>query len=340
MPIDCRPPCFLLTAQITHNPNSQLLTGTIAGSFLAGGATAHQIILLQTRGVDMGNVIGWIGVGSMGSRMAANVAKGGYQLLVSDKVNTRNAPAGSTIAATNAAVARAAETVILSVPAGPDTLTIADEFIGTADSAVKTVIDTSTIGIPYAREAEKKMASHGIEYVDAPVSGGISGAEAASLAVMVGCAEETYQRLKTLLLCIGKNVVHVGLRPGQGQTVKLLNNFLSAPAMVATSEAMAFGTANGLDMRAVLDVVNVSSGRNTATMDKFPNRIANEAFDGGFATAMMAKDVRLYVENVARTGTTDRLASMVAESFARLEDREPGSDFTRIYPFVRDVGGR
>ena len=288
----------------------------------------------------MDNMVGWIGVGSMGNRMAANVAKRGYQLVVSDKVNTKNAPAGSTIAVTNAAVARAAATVILSVPAGPDTIAIADEFISTADSVVKTVIDTSTIGIPYAREAAEKMAIHGIEYVDAPVSGGIAGAEAASLAVMVGCAEVTYQRLKPLLQCIGTNVVHVGPLPGQGQTVKLLNNFLSATAMVATSEAMAFGTANGLDMRAVLDVVNLSSGRNTATMDKFPNRIANEAFDGGFAAAMMAKDVRLYVENVARTGTTDRLASMVAESFARLEETEPGSDFTRIYPFVRDIGGR
>ena len=284
-------------------------------------------------------MIGWIGVGSMGSRMAANVAKAGYQLVVADKVNIANAPVGSTTVTTNAAVARAAETVVLSVPAGPDTLAIADEFITASGSAVKTVIDTSTIGIPHAREAAEKMASHGIEYVDAPVSGGIAGAEAGSLAVMVGCLEETYRRLQELLKCIGRNVFHVGPRPGQGQTVKLLNNFLSATAMVATSEAMAFGTANGLDMRAMLDVVNVSSGRNTATMDKFPNRIANEAFDGGFAAAMMAKDVRLYAENVARTGTADRIASTVAESFARLEETEPGSDFTRIYPFVRDMGG-
>jgi len=288
----------------------------------------------------MSETVGWIGVGSMGSRMAANLAKGGYHLVVADKMNTSHAPGGSTIAENNAEVALAAETVILSVPAGPDTLAIADEFIATPGAKVKTVIDTSTIGIPHAREAAEKLTAHGIEYVDAPVSGGIAGAEAASLAVMMGCAADSFARLKPMMECIGKNVFHVGPEAGQGQTVKLLNNFLSATAMVATSEAMAFGTANGLDMRAVLDVVNVSSGRNTATMDKFPNRIANEAFDGGFATAMMAKDVRLYVENVTKAGTTDRLASDVAESFARLEEAEPGSDFTRIYPFVRDKGGK
>jgi len=283
----------------------------------------------------MAETVGWIGVGSMGSRMAANLSKGGYHLVVADMMSTANAPAGSTIAASNTEVAQSVETVILSVPAGPDSLAIADEFIATPNAKVKTVIDTSTIGIPHAREVAAKLAAHGIEFIDAPVSGGIAGAEAATLAVMMGCAPASYEKYKDMLGCIGKNVFHVGPEAGQGQTVKLLNNFLSATAMAATSEAMAFGTANGLDMRAILDVVNVSSGRNTATMDKFPNRVANEAYDGGFATKMMAKDVRLYCENVASAGTTNRLASMVAESFALLEEAEPGSDFTRIYPFVR-----
>ena len=284
----------------------------------------------------MAELVGWIGVGSMGSRMAANLAKGGYPMVVADKMSTALAPAGATIAGGNAAVAAMVETVILSVPAGPDTLLIADEFIAAPGRIVKTVIDTSTIGIPHAREAAEKLAAHGIEYVDAPVSGGIAGAEAATLAVMMGCATQTFERLQPMLQCIGGNVFHVGPEAGQGQTVKLLNNFLSATAMAATSEAMAFAVANGLDMRAVLDVVNVSSGRNTATMDKFPNRIANEAYDGGFATRMMAKDVRLYVENVTTAGTAGRIGPLVATVFANLEEAEPGSDFTRIYPFIRD----
>ena len=246
----------------------------------------------------MNTVIGWIGVGSMGSRMAANLSKGGYPLIISDKISTEAAPKDVQIAKNNQELARKAELVIFSVPAGPDTLTIAKEFINTPDSIVKTVIDTSTIGIPHAKEAFELFKSHGIEYIDAPVSGGIAGAEAGTLAVMVGCQLDSFNKFKTILECVGQNVIHVGSEAGQGQTVKLLNNFLSATAMAATSEAMAFGTANGLEMQSILDVVNVSSGRNTATMDKFPNRIVNEAYNGGFATKMMAKDVRLYVENV------------------------------------------
>tara|TARA_Y100000588_G_C14087072_1_gene852754 strand:+ start:120 stop:980 length:861 start_codon:yes stop_codon:yes gene_type:complete len=284
----------------------------------------------------MKDTVGWIGLGSMGSRMAWNLSKSGYPMIVADKLTTKSAPAGARIAQDNLQLASEAETIILSVPAGPDTLEIAQEFLIARDRKLKTVIDTSTIGIPHAREAAKLLAEKGIEYVDAPVSGGIAGAEAATLAVMMGCNKATFERLRPMLNCIGANVIHVGPEAGQGQTVKLLNNFLSATAMAATSEAMAFGTANGLEMNSILDVVNVSSGRNTATMDKFPNRIANEAFDGGFATKMMAKDVRLYVENVIRSNTVCKIAPLVAEEFAQLEEAEPGSDFTRIYPFVRD----
>ena len=284
----------------------------------------------------MNKVIGWIGVGSMGSRMAANLSKGGYPLIIADKINTELAPEGAKIAHNNEELSKKAETVIFSVPAGPDTLTIAKEFINTPDSIVKTVIDTSTIGIPHAKEAFELFKAHGIEYIDAPVSGGIAGAEAGTLAVMVGCQLNSFNTVKPILDCIGQNVIHVGQSAGQGQTVKLLNNFLSATAMAATSEAMAFGTANGLDMQAILDVVNVSSGRNTATMDKFPNRIVNEAYNGGVATKMMAKDVRLYVENVLTTGSANRLGPLVADTFAQLEEFESNSDFTRVYPFIRD----
>ncbi len=284
----------------------------------------------------MEKTVGWIGVGSMGSRMAANLSRSGHPMIVADKVNTDQVPKMATIAGNNTDVAAEAETVILSVPSGSDTLSIADEFITANDRKVNMVIDTSTIGIQHARDAAEKLAAHGITYVDAPVSGGIAGAEAATLAVMVSCSAEVFQQICPLLECIGRNVFHVGTEPGQGQTVKLLNNFLSATAMAATSEAMAFGTANGLDMQSVLDIVNVASGRNTATTDKFPNRIVNGTYDGGFAAAMMAKDVRLYSDCVEDTGTAGRIGRLVAEIFARLDEAEPGADFTRIYPFTRD----
>ena len=284
----------------------------------------------------MQDKIGWIGLGSMGNRMAKNLAKNGYQMLVTDKMDTSAAPQSAHVATTNSEVISEANILILSIPAGPDTLEITQEILNSPSSSVEIVIDTSTIGIPDAKKAAELLSKKGIEYVDAPVSGGIAGADSATLAVMVGCKEDIFEKVQPILKCIGANIFHVGPNPGQGQTVKLLNNFLSATAMAATSEAMAFGTANGLEMKAMLDVVNVSSGRNTATMDKFPNRISNEAFDGGFATKMMAKDVRLYVENVTRSKTASKIAPLVAAQFAALEEAEPGSDFTRIYPFVRD----
>ena len=121
-----------------------------------------------------------------------------------------------------------------------------------------------------------------------------------------------------------------------GQAVKLLNNFLSATAMAATSEAMAFGCAVGLDMQTALDVVNRSTGQNTASRDKFPKRIVTESYDGGFAAAMMAKDVRLYRDEVGTVGSAARLAAEIDAIWSAFDAIEPGADFTRIYPFIRD----
>jgi 3-hydroxyisobutyrate dehydrogenase-like beta-hydroxyacid dehydrogenase len=134
---------------------------------------------------------------------------------------------------------------------------------------------------------------------------------------------------------MAKNAAHVGTRPGQGMTMKLLNNFLSGTAMAATSEAVAFGERQGLDPKTIIDVVNVSSGRNTATSDKFPNRIITGSFDSGFATRLMAKDMRLYLESVERTGTAHRLGSVIKGIWNELVQDSPESDFTEIYRFTR-----
>lgn len=278
----------------------------------------------------MTQTVGWIGLGSIGHRMARNVAKAGYPMVVADKFDTGKAPPGARIAASNAEVAAAAETIILSLPAGPDSLAVVDELVGAPGARVTTIVDTSTIGIDAAREAANRCGAAGIEYVDAPVSGGIAGADKATLSVIMACSAGAYERLQPMLVRIGRNVFHVGVKPGQGQTVKLLNNFLSATAMAATSEAIAFGAANGLDLKTIVDVVNASTGQNTATSDKFPNRIINRV-PAGFSTRMMAKDVGLYVENVRRTGTADVIGSLVHSLYARLEAEEPASDFLRIW---------
>ena len=131
------------------------------------------------------------------------------------------------------------------------------------------------------------------------------------------------------------HILHVGKHAGQGQAMKLLNNFLSAAAMAASSEAIAFGLEQGLDLETMLEVLNVSTGRNTATSDKFPRRILTGSYDSGFQTALMAKDMGLYLDAVGDAGTADRIGRVLADLWQRADVALPRSDFTRIYDFVR-----
>ena len=139
---------------------------------------------------------------------------------------------------------------------------------------------------------------------------------------------------------MSKHVCHIGETPGQGQAIKLLNNFLSGVAMAATSEAVAFGVGRGVSMRTILDVLNVSTGRNTATSDKFPNRIVTETYDGGFTSTLLTKDLELYEQALANDGAANPVSATVVDLWRKLDAAEGPADFTRIYPFVRDRLGR
>ncbi len=280
--------------------------------------------------------IGFVGLGNMGRPMAANIARAGFDLTVYDAAGTKErAPEGASIAASVAAVAEVAETVFLSLPDGDATLAVAGEIAACAGRATLAVIDLSTIGLEAARQADERLAAAGIAYVDAPVSGGQAGARAATITVMGAGPGALIEAHRPVLEAMAKNVFHVGERAGQGQAMKLLNNFLSATAMVATSEALAFGLAHGLDLHTMLDVLNRSTGRNTATSDKFPNRIATGTYDAGFHTALMTKDLRLYLETVQEGGLLETVAAAVADLWRRADESMPGSDITRIYDFIR-----
>lgn len=270
----------------------------------------------------------------MGHRMVRHLARTGHRLIVADATTCKLAPEGAAIATGNGDVGSSARIVVLSLPNGAASDSVCRQLIGAKQRLVDMVIDTSTIGIKAAREVAARLGEHGIDYVDAPVSGGVAGADAASLSIIVACTKVQLERASPILSCLGRRLFHVGDRPGMGQAVKLLNNFLSATAMAATSEAVAFGVAEGLDMKTILEVVNRSTGQNTASLDKFPKRILTESYDGGFAAAMMAKDVRLYLEEVTANGTAARLARQIDRLWSAFDRCEPGADFTRIYPFV------
>ena len=281
--------------------------------------------------------LGFIGLGNMGGPMAHNLAAAGHEVVCFDAADTEAlAPSGAPCADSATEVAQRARIVFLCLPDGPVVLKVAHEMAGCPDRAVEIVVDSTTAGMPDARAAHDVLAEVGIRYADAPVSGGTKGSKAGTLAMMVAAPDDLYAEIEPYIRPMAANARHVGTQPGQGMAMKLLNNFLSATAMAATSEAVAFGVSQGLDMMTILETVNVSTGRNTATEDKFPNRIATGAFDAGFATKLMAKDLRLYEASVTAAAAPRRLAGQLREIWDGLEAARPDSDFTEIYQHVRD----
>ncbi len=281
-------------------------------------------------------MLGFIGLGNMGGPMAVNLAAAGNALICYDASGTaERAPEGAAHASGAAEVAEKAAIVFLCLPDGPIANKVAGELMAAPARIVETVVDNTTSGASEARATHDMLAGAGIAYADAPVSGGASGARAGTLAMMVAASDALFARLEPLLLPMAKNTRHVGREPGQGMAMKLLNNYLSGMAMAATSEAIAFGARQGLDMATIIDTVSVSSGRNTAITDKFPNRILSESFDSGFATRLMTKDLQLYVDSCKELGAPRRLSETLLEQvWGQMLADMPASDFTEIYPFT------
>ena len=282
-------------------------------------------------------LIGFIGLGNMGSHMAANLAKAGYALVVYDAAGTaQRAPRDALAAANVSELATRAATVLLSLPDGAVSASVCQEIAEAKGRITQCVVDTSTIGVAAARNIEQALAGAGIEFIDAPVSGGTAGAAAGTISTMFAGSAESYERLLPLLRAMSKNPFHVGTQAGQGQAMKLANNFLSGLAMAGTSEAICFGLSQGLDMKTMLDVLNVSTGRNTATSDKFPNRILTERYDAGFLNTLYMKDLRLYVEGVRTADTPKDIGEACMEVWKRFVEALPNADFTEIYRFIHD----
>ena len=170
---------------------------------------------------------GFVGLGAMGAPMAANLARAGRRLLVYDAAGTRErALPGAALAEDNPAVACGADAVILSLPDGDAVHRVVNELAAARGARVRCVIDTSNIGIDAARAVHARLARGGIEYLDAPVSGRVSGARAGTLAVMFAGSDAAFARYAPVLEGVAARVVHVGHEPGLGQAMKLLNNFL------------------------------------------------------------------------------------------------------------------
>jgi 3-hydroxyisobutyrate dehydrogenase-like beta-hydroxyacid dehydrogenase len=287
--------------------------------------------------------IGFVGLGKMGFPMARRLIEAKHQLVVFD---TRKEAVdalvrmGAEAATSPKDVADRTETVMASLPSLQASLDVATGKGGVIEGKrVKRFVDLSTVGSQMAVKIHDVLAKKSIVQVDSPVSGGVTGAEKGTLAVMVSGPKPDYEAVKPALDVIGK-VFFIGTRPGSGQTMKLANNFLSATAMVATSEAVVMGVKSGLDPRVMIDVINSGSGMNTASRDKFPRAVLPRSFDFGFATALMVKDVRLAVEEMRSLGLSMEVAEAVGRLWeAVIKDQGAESDFTSAIKTVEKAAG-
>jgi 3-hydroxyisobutyrate dehydrogenase-like beta-hydroxyacid dehydrogenase len=279
-------------------------------------------------------VVGFVGLGNMGSALAANLVDAGRSLVCHDAAGPARAPEGATYATSVAEVAQAADVVVFSLPDGSASAAVARELVAAPQRRTAHVVDTSTTGVAAAREIDALLAGHGVALVDAPVSGGVAGARARTLAVMYAGPVHACAAVEPVLAGLSDRRFCVGDRPGLGQAVKLANNFLSATALAATSEAIAFGVSVGVEMGTMLEVLNASSGQSTATSDKFPNHVLTGRYASGFTNSLMAKDLRLYLEALDAQGGPSEVSALTVSLWQRFATDEPNAEFTRIYPYL------
>lgn len=288
------------------------------------------------------DTIGFAGIGAMGTPMAGNLARAGYPLIVFDLDAARSAALRQEhvviVAKDLAELGAAADIIITMLPDGQAVRTALcgknDDFKDCLLERAEPdtlVIDMSSSSPVGTRELGKQLAARGTPFIDAPVSGGVKGAIAASLAIMVGGDKVIFERVKPLLGKMGSQLFHAGPL-GAGHAIKALNNYVSAAGLVAACEAIIAAERFGLDPAVATDIINVSSGMNNTTKNKVKQHMLSGTFGAGFAASLMAKDVRTALEVVESTGTPTDLARHCAAFWTAAEDELPaGTDHTAVF---------
>ncbi len=289
--------------------------------------------------------IGFIGIGAMGTPMATNLAKAGYKLVIYDTDAKRTQALAATreieVADSLAALGAACATVITMLPDGKIVRKAlcgeSDSFADCAAAALKPgslVIDMSSSSPVGTRELGALLEKRGVKLIDAPVSNGVKGAIAATLAIMVGGDPALFAQMKPLFEKIGNQIFHAGPL-GSGHAIKALNNYVSAAGLVAACEAVVAGQRFGLDAGVIVDILNASSGMNNTTKNKFKQHMLSGTYGAGFFTGLMAKDVRTALEVVETTGTSSLLAKPCAAIWDQMEqDLGFTSDHTEMFRYV------
>jgi 3-hydroxyisobutyrate dehydrogenase len=291
--------------------------------------------------------IGFVGLGNMGGPMARNLVKAGHEVAVFDIVAehvARCAEAGARAAPGAAEAARGAEFVLTMLPAGAH---VRDAWLGAggmaaASAADAVLIDCSTIDVATAREV---AAGSGRAFLDAPVSGGVMGAEGATLTFMVGGDAAAFARAEPVLKQMGRAAIHCG-EAGAGQAAKACNNMMLAATMIVTCEAFVLAERLGLSHQALFDVASKSSGQSWSLTTycpvpgPVPGSPANRDYKPGFAAGLMVKDLGLATEAAAQTGAAVPMGERALELYRRfVEEGGSGTDFSGIIAMLRAQGG-
>ncbi|TWH01149.1 3-hydroxyisobutyrate dehydrogenase [Mesorhizobium sp. J18] len=291
--------------------------------------------------------IAFIGLGNMGNPMAANLVKAGHTVqgfdLMPENLKTAEAN-GVTVMADGPAAVKGAEVVITMLPAGKHVLTVYDVIVPAAAPGTL-FIECSTIDVDSARKAHAKAAEHNMLSIDAPVSGGVGGAEAGTLTFMAGGSKEAFAKAEPVLEPMAGRVVHCG-DAGAGQAAKICNNMILGISMIGVGEAFVLAEKLGLSHQALFDVASTSSGQcwSLTTYCPVPGPVptspANRDYKPGFAAALMLKDLKLAQEAAQNAGAVTPLGAEATQLYALFNAMgHGGSDFSGIINFLRGQGG-
>ena len=289
--------------------------------------------------------VAFIGLGNMGGGMAANLAKAGHEVRafdLSQDALDRAAGRGATAAADAAEACAEAEAVITMLPAGKHVADVYRKTVFTAAPKTAILIDCSTIDVETARTLGNEAAFAGFTMVDAPVSGGIAAAEGGTLTFMVGGSAEGFERARPFLEQMGKAVIHAG-EPGAGQAAKICNNMLLGATMIATCETFALAQKLGLNLQTFYDISSKASGQSWSMTSYCPvpgvgpETPADRGYEGGFAAALMLKDLKLAKEAAETSGAYTPMGGEAEELYERFVQRGGGTkDFSGIIKMIDD----
>ena len=283
--------------------------------------------------------IGFIGLGNMGSGMAANLVKAGHEVIAFDLVDAAMAKAkadGASLAASAQEATTLADAVVTMLPAGKHVRAVYEESVFAAARADAILIDCSTIDVGTARDLGAAAAARGLAAVDAPVSGGFAAAIAGTLTFMVGGTADGFARAQPILGTMGKAVIHAG-PAGSGQAAKICNNMLLGASMIATCEAFTLAIRLGLDPQTFFDISSKASGQ-CWSMTSYcpvpgpvPAAPSNRNYQGGFASTLMLKDLTLAMEAAKAAGAETPMGALAAKLYAAFNEAGGGAqDFSAI----------